>query len=225
MFARSAFLGVFFLVLSTNIYAQEFTLSTWAKSQYLGANGAIFEDRPVVQTELSVSRENCWASIWVSTSGDAWKVRAGDEVDYNASCSWKVSDTTVSLLVAYYDLAAPGGASDVTLSLEHSSYYGKFSSYAIHGELPFPGGQIVYVGRRFDLGTLHNLDLSVTTEVAYDLGSFGFEEGLFGKLSFSGSSSLNEAAKLSLGVDFSDGITVSDRHGEIAVRVGVSRSF
>jgi hypothetical protein len=222
MFARLFLTVLFFL--SMNVCAQDFSLSTWAKSQYLGANGAIFEDRPVLQTEVSVSHENCWVSVWLSTAGDAWKYRGGDEIDYNASCNWKVGDATVSLLVAYYDLAMPGGASDVTIIFEKGSYFGKVSSFATHG-LPFPGGEIVRAGRRFDLGTFHGWDLGASAEVAYDLGSFGFEEGLFGKLSFSGSRVLSETTRLSSGFDFADGITVSDRHGEFAVSVGVSRSF
>ncbi len=217
------FLTVLFF-LSANVGAQEFSLNTSVKSQYLGANGAIFEDQPVMQTEVSVSHGNCWASVWLSTAGDAWKVRAGDELDYNGGCNWKVGDTTVGLLVAYYDLAMSGGASDVTISFERGPYYGKLSSFATHG-LPFPGGQIARVGRKFALGTFHDWDLVASTEVAYDFGSFGFEEGLFGKLSLSGSSLLGESAKLSLGVDFSDGITVGDRHGELATWVGVSRNF
>ena len=68
-------------------------------------------------------------------------------------------------------------------------------------------------------------EFAANVELAYDLGSFGFEEGIFGKISFSGVKSLSSTTRLSLGIDLSDGITVSDRHGQTAVWVGVSRSF
>lgn len=222
MFARCILLAVF--LFSADLGAQDFSVNTWMKSQYLGANGAIFEDHPVIQTELSVSHGNCWASVWLSTAGDGWKVRDGDEIDYNASCKWQLNDTaTFSLLVAYYDLAMPGGASDLTLTVENDRWYTKLSTYDVY-DLPFPGGEIVRVGRKFRFEEVCGWTPSVAVEIAYDFGSFGFEEGAFGKISVATSRAVN-AANLSIGVDFSDGITVNDRHGEVAVWIGVSRGF
>lgn len=204
-----------------------FAQNLWVKSQYVGSDGVVFESRPVIQTELVVTKGDCWGSVWISTTGDGWKRRPGEEVDYTASCSRSLSPGVKgSLLVAYYDITAPGGVSDITLGLDtDGGLYVKASWYSIHGGLPFDGGQIVRAGWKKTLSDpLYGWQPAIKGEVAYDFGSFGFQEGFFGRVSVSASKAFGDNT-ISFGLDFSDSISVNDRHGEASTWIGVSRSF
>ncbi len=202
-----------FLFFSSVAHAVDFSATYWLKSQYVGANGAVFEDRPVAQVTVVASGERCSASLWASTTREGWKARAGDELDYNIWCSWG----SVTMAASYYDLSMPGGVSDLNLRYGFGEWWIKTSWFKTF-ELSFPGGTIAAVGHQGWSAELGEWNLTISPQASYDFGAFGFEEGVIGKVSTTLS---NE--KVTFGVEFSDGITVGDRGSEVVF--WVSQTF
>jgi hypothetical protein len=72
------------LIIATNtLTAQDITLTSWTRAQYLGVNGSIFLDNPVIQTDLGLRWDNLYANIWWSVGLDDSDLNSnfGDEVD------------------------------------------------------------------------------------------------------------------------------------------------
>lgn len=212
--------AIMLMVSSFVVSAADVSGTIWLKSQYVGANGGVFEDLPVLQGTVTVSGDRCSVSLWASTTANGWKARGGDEIDYTVACWRSFGDTKVTGSVGYYDLAMPGGALDYTVRADHRNWYIKFSHYDT-GNLPFDGGNAAAVGRNFTFDNAGKWTSSGYIEFNHDFGAFGFEEGAFAKAGASFSHPVGENT-LSIGLDWSGPITVRDRRGEVVMWVGIS---
>lgn len=212
--------AIMLMVSSFVVSAADVSGTIWLKSQYVGANGAVFESQPVLQGTVTVSGEHCSISLWASTTANGWKARGGDEIDYTVACWRSFGDTKVTGSVGYYDLAMSGGALDYTVRADQGQWYAKFSHYQVK-DLPFDGGNAAAIGRNFTFLKNGKWSGSGYIELDHDFGAFGFEEGAFGKVGVSLACPIGKNS-FSVGVDFSDGLTVQDRGAEVVLWVGLS---
>lgn len=172
---------------TVNASAQtNYTVTTKFFDTYRGANGGIFYDGPVVQSDLFISFQNgIYADLWASRGNKAgWMDDFDSEVDYNAG--W--ANSNFDLGVMYIDVAKLS-ASDVL------QLYAKVATREFQGGLQ---GRFViehYLamsGNDPARGTITRLHLMQNVVVGhgslgwklgafYDTGAFGFAEGTVGE--------------------------------------------
>jgi hypothetical protein len=172
--------------LTVNASAQTYSFTTKFFDTYRGANGGLFYDGPVIQSDLFISFQNgLYGDLWVSRGGKArWMDEFDSEVDYNAGWANDILD----LGVMYIDVSTLA-ASDVF------QLYTKLSTREFQGGLQ---GRFVvehYLamsGNDPARGTITRLHLMQNVVVGhgslgwklgafYDTGAFGFAEGTVGE--------------------------------------------
>lgn len=177
----------------------EFNISTKLQSQYLAGNGAIFHDRPVIQSDLMVSFKNgIYADIWHSSSleFDNWNRGSDDEIDYMVGWTHvfpKFNVDTGVLYMNFVDLNYDKGDGILPyLELNRTpkrkqswSPYVKFQpAFPVKGRLPQKGyylaGGLSSVQQQRKSGPEIRQKLSVI----YDSGTFGWEENTIGEYKF-----------------------------------------
>ncbi|MEN9405194.1 MAG: hypothetical protein RLY47_153 [Candidatus Parcubacteria bacterium] len=166
--------------------AQTYSFTTKLIDTYRGANGGLFYDGPVIQSDLFISFQNgLYGDLWVSRGGKAgWMDEFDSEVDYNAGWANNILD----LGVMYIDVSTLA-ASDVF------QLYTKLSTREFQGGLR---GRFVvehYLamsGNDPARGTITRLHVMQSRVLGrgsldwklgafYDTGAFGFAEGTVGE--------------------------------------------
>ncbi len=186
--------------LTVNASAQtNYTITTKLIDKYLGSNGGVFFDGPVVQSDVLRCFENgICVNLWVSR-GDRgqWGEATDSEVDINGE--WSDENFNVGILYIF----SPPSASDVlnlyaTATTDELAggikVFFKLEHYlAMEGNDP-GRGSFTHLGLKGDR-TLGNFNFGWTVEAFYDTGAFGFSDGTlasgkatllydFGQLSF-----------------------------------------
>jgi hypothetical protein len=197
---------------TTNESSWSYEVSTHVWSQYhaasdFGGSGAIYHDKPVIQTDLSAT----WSGpldisfgIWHSAGLDDSGLSSdfGDELDYYLNFEKEIGGISLSLYVAYFDTVdlfrTPGDVVSITPKIGVPVEIGE------HKVTPFvqwntyvPTGQGALAGNLFQLGVEHGFsvrsyDISHTMAVAYDDGAFGLENGYIFNYIFTGSFAVSE---------------------------------
>lgn len=184
------------------------SLSVDMLTEYLGANGVIFHDEPVLQTDLFVLITlglpiDVYIDIWWSSDFDGdLSGSYGDEVDWTAGILGKVPwvpgsiDFGVSVFDTYDLFKSGGPMGDVirpylTLSkgirLNESHLVTPYTKF--EAQLPLRSG----IGRGYNLtfGAKHSWQakpwLSVNSDLStqYDSGAYGFDRAWIGFAKFS----------------------------------------
>ena len=173
------------------------TLSVDWLSEYV-ADGIVFLDKPVVQTDLYVTLPHgIYLDIWhsVGLNDGNFSSDFGDEIDYTIGWSGNIKDNLVlNVGIAYFDLVDVG-----TFSSDMVQLYAELSTEAEVGNLtisPFieleqhwvvgwpgvEGGLQVITGVRHNTPLfLDDLDLSQRFQITYDSGVAGFDSGFIGE--------------------------------------------
>jgi hypothetical protein len=166
---------------TVNASAQTGTVTFKYIDKYLGSNGGIFFDGPVIQPDIFVSFQNgVYADLWASR-GDRgqWGEAFDSEIDFNAG--WADENFDVGVLYIYSEPSASDvlnlyatattdelvGGIKVFFKLEHY--------LAMEGNDP-GRGSFTHLGLKGDR-TLGNFNFGWTVEAFYDTGAFGFSDG------------------------------------------------
>lgn len=167
--------------LTVNASAQTTTFTTKVLDKYLGSNGGIFFDGPVVQPDVLVCFQNgvCF-DLWGSR-GDRgqWGEAFDSEIDFNGE--WANENFNAGILYIYSEPSASDvlnlyttvttdeliGGIKVYIKLEHY--------LAMEGNDP-GRGSFTHLGLKGDR-TLGHFSFGWTVEAFYDTGAFGFSDG------------------------------------------------
>ena len=177
------------IVLSNTIQAQDVTVTTKTKANYLGGDGAVFYDGPVQQTDAFLSWKNgIYADIWTSTSFNA-KKNFGKEVDFTLGKSGKLGEFGYSADINYFaiiitDVANTNAELSRSFQLNHRTNLTPF----IRGEYYFPvqkggprRGVMGVVGAKSNINLAPRLVLTIKAQLKKDSGAFGFNSALLGQ--------------------------------------------
>lgn len=187
------------LIVQIPALGADFNLSTKLQSQYLAGNGAIFHDRPVIQSDLLVSfSSGIYADIWHSSSleFDNWNRGSDDEIDYMVGWAHAFPKFNVDAGVLYMnfvDLNYDTG--DVVLPyLELSktpkrkqswSPYVRFQpGFPIKGSLPKKGYYLAGGLSSIQQQRKSGPEIRQKLSAIYDSGTFGWEENTIGEYKF-----------------------------------------
>lgn len=170
-------LALALLALASTASAQVVTLTTAVRPIYLGAQGAIFADKPVSQTDIFLSWKNgLFADVWVSTGADT-KLEFDKELDlivgYAGARGWLKYSTD-------FEYFAIQGIDVVNANAELGTgpFFVKFEAYAPvkeggprSGFLPNAGFKVsgVPLFEKFE-----SVKIDLAQWVKYDTGAFGF---------------------------------------------------
>lgn len=176
----------------TNAKDFSVTLSTKVWSEYLGANGAIFHDKPVLQTDLFILLpKGFYLDFWHSAglNDTDFSSDFGDEIDVTIGWKGTIKGFGVNVGISYFNIVEldeipKGDVMQPYVGLnkgfkirEHS-----FIPY-VQAEFPFPvKGGTPEKGIFIRGGIHHNwqptpiLAIHQKVGVAYDSGALGFEE-------------------------------------------------
>ena len=226
-----------FLVLcfSSLASAQEVTLTTKTGTIYLGANGAVFHDTPVVHTDIFLNWKNgVYADIWTST---AFKGGWGfdKEVDLTLGKSGKLGKFDYSTDVSYFALVITDIA---VVNVEFSRTFQANTRIGltplVRGEYYFPvrkggprRGVMGIIGSRASVKLAPRVDFAGMARLRKDSGCFEFDSALLGQ-GFTGLNfKITEKLTLSSGIYFSSPISsVRDgRKKEAVPEIGISYRF
>lgn len=180
IFAVAFILSVGFTV---NASAQtSYTLTTQVFDKYLGADGGVFYDGPVIQPDIFVSFQNgVYADLWASRGNKAgWGDDFDSEVDFNLG--WADNNFDVGVLY----ILSPPSVSDVLelyLGITTKEFGGGAKAYLkVEHYLPMKGidparGTITRLGLEGgkELGRF-NVDWKLGG--LYDTGAFGYSDGI-----------------------------------------------
>ena len=170
-------------------WAQTYSVSSNLKSEYMGFNGAIFHEQPVLQTDLSLSwPSGVYTGIWHSVGFDDKSLSSnfGDEVDIYVGWarSWRsLNVNTGTIFVDVYPVTTmPGG--DVLFSyLEANTAFNSLSPFVrIDHSLPLVGqkpvrGTFTSAGLRHQWAINQNTSIKQEIKTMHDTGTFGFDAG------------------------------------------------
>lgn len=190
--------------LTVNASAQtNYTLTTKVFDKYLGANGSVFYDAPVIQPDLFVAFQNgVYADLWASR-GDAGQWGEDFDSEINVSGGWAneffdggilyiATEPSASDVLEFYlgiTTRELGGWAKVYLKAEHY--------LAMTGNNPARG-----TITRFGLqGSQERGRLGFDWKVGgfYDTGAFGFSEGTLAECGVATFYNFEKVAWLSLG--------------------------
>lgn len=200
-------LTIIFSTFTTKAVAGEKTwsvsLSTDFVSQYIGfENGGVFYDKPMFQTDLSVSHKSGFhADIWWGTGFNNNLIGSGfdDEVDYNIGFANTVPFTNGKIQfdigVGYWDLYNVFTSTrndilhpfvEITYPLEISKGlklvpFAKFQGYTLPFKTDFEEGTATSAGSKYRFDLSRRFAITGITSFGYDDGGFGFQRGVIWK--------------------------------------------
>lgn len=219
-------------------------LSTKVWSEYLFTNGAIFHDKPVVQTDLFVGLpKGFYADLWWSAGLDGTDASSdfGDEIDYTLGWAGSLGKLDVDLGITYIDLFElfdSGEDGDVlqpyielgqTLKLGEKHEFTLYTVFQWHQPLKdsMSNGGYLISGAK-DLWQI-SPKVSVSSEVSvlYDSGAYNYDDGLVGFANFEMSWQITKSFSMQLpSIKVAEPISTSDeRKTQIVSGLGFSINF
>ncbi len=215
----------------------QMTLSTKAKPQYLGANGAIFFDGQVQHSELfaKVGR-GFYFDVWHSISFERGS-NFGKEVDFQIGKTGKIGPLNFDAS-AMYLLIQGGNVASMTqrISYDHPGESSvKLSPFVQVSEYWPTGGEghgpasgvLTSFGAVLSAKLTDRLSLSKRSSLVLDNGAFGFNPAQLFRSYAQLNISLSENLTVAPGVLFSVPLskTGDSRKREIVLELGLSRRF
>lgn len=206
-------------------------------NEYLGANGGVFYDKPVVQCDVFVSTESgFYGDLWVSKPEGSWMANFGSEVDITPIGKMgRIGSLGYDIAIAYYaiwdagtdlaDVLNPYAEINGKLGHELGTWYLKYEYYMpVSGDAP-RRGNMLRLGVR-NSNPLGRGALSLKGEVFYDSGAFGSDEAILADMQ---ASVLWPFAGMKVGpvVKYYTPLTsvskADGRHGEVAFGIIVQK--
>lgn len=221
-----ALVVVFLVMFTSPVAAQNVTMTSKAAPVYLGANGAIFYDGAVLQSDAVISWDSgFFAGVWISSAGNT----AHDfdkEIDLFAGYGGKVWGLGYSASVMYLVIQ---GIDVVQVAGEVSSgpLFVRVEGYS-PTQSGGPGrGILAYGGLRTSGDLSKRVKLYMEGWVKNDSGAFGFERTLLAQGYHGLGITITDATALRIGGRWSAPLfRVNDgRKTELAWEIGLSRSF
>ncbi|MFH0830779.1 MAG: hypothetical protein V1895_01840 [Parcubacteria group bacterium] len=221
----------------------KFSFGSSLLSQYLGGNGAVFHDKPVLQSNLTISGSSgFYVDLWWSTGLDDsnFDSNFGDEADVTLAWAGELARIGVDLGVTYITISPIDNLpqddlvdSFIKMSKGFSvgqnslSPYAKLEKYLSQSDALFGGGTHLRTGMTHSWQFNKAWNLGQDFYALRDFGAFGNDPGWLGSYSLA----LNWQARKNLSVTLlrakaSDALSgMSDRDLELAYGCGVSGSF
>ncbi|MFA6495077.1 MAG: hypothetical protein WC246_01220 [Candidatus Paceibacterota bacterium] len=233
VFMGAVTIGLF----GTMTQAQSITVSAEVFSKYLGGNGAIFYDSPVVQVDTTIA----WANgIYV----DAWKSCGsgfGNENDLSVGWTKTLTDGCYLNVEGLYIDAHPSGdtddnmfsprlefGKDFKLGATTISPYVRWENYQVQRWTSLMnGGDFLFIGTKISWQSSERLvSLSTNAKIVYDKGTFCNDSGYLAQLCARAEMKISKQTALVADVKASAPLTTHDaRKNEIAVGVGIVYRF
>jgi len=192
------FIGTGVLIPQAKAEGASVTVSTKVLSQYLGSDGAIFHDKPVLQTDVFIQLpRGVYIDFWHSVGLDGTDMSSdyGDEIDYTLGWSGTLKGFVLDTGVSYFELVElldiPQG--DVIQPyIEVSKGFNTNKSQSLtpyfRVEFPFPAkgsspekGILTYGGLRHTWQGSPMLTMNQEVYVLRDDGAFGFDSAVVGQ--------------------------------------------
>lgn len=237
-------LSVLILLLGIPASGAEFLFSTKIQSQYIAGNGAVFHDKPVLQSDIFIVLQNgIYADIWHSTSlkFDNPNLGSDDEIDYSLGYSrafGKMSIDVGALYMNFIDLEqSKGDAVLPYLELSRISQkkfsilpYVRFQpAFPVSGDSPKQG---YYFGAGFNIINRRRAGSEIRHKISviHDSGAFGYERNTLAEYKFELTQQMGKRMKLVLPsvsayVPLSHPSEYDGRKTSVSVGTGLSISF
>lgn len=171
------------------------TLSSKIWTKYLGTNGFVYHEEPVIQTDLFISLpKGFYVDIWHSVGLDDNNLSSnyGNELDYTLGWSGEIKGFLFDTGISYFDIykTFENSGEDiiqpyVVLSKEIPVSNSVFSPY-LKAELPFSAknsnskGIYLYAGINHLLELTEKLSVNHEMYFLHDNGAFGLNSGIIG---------------------------------------------
>ncbi len=244
-YRRALIIIIAALLLASPASGADFLLSSRIQSQYIAGNGAVFHDKPVLQSDLLISwKSGIYADLWHSSSleFDNWNKGSDDELDYIVGWSKSFGSLTVdtgALYMNFVDLNESRGdgifpyleISRTPQPKKSISPYLKVQpAFPVKGGLPKKG---CYFAAGLNMTQQQKKSGPETRQkisVIYDTGAFGYEENTIGEYKFEMSYSFGKRTKIHLPsvsayIPLSKPSDLDGRKTSVSVGTGLSVSF
>lgn len=212
-----------------------FTLTTTLFNQYLGANGDIFYDGPVIQPDLFIAFPNgLYADVWVSRAdgnlgedfGDELDLTVGwsnERLDVSAARFWVLGGDVAQLKAVFAPWLLDYGANSFILDTKIEYYWPTASGGPAEGTM-------LRIGLSYSRQLSERWSLSQRGGVFWDSGAFGYERGYLaewrGGVSFSWKGmSIGPVVKFTTPIDLDHDINAAPRSTQWAFGFTVSKNF
>lgn len=218
--------------MNSRAYGQEVTLTTAVRPIYLGAQGSIFADKPVSQTDIFLSWKNgFFADVWVSTGADT-KPEFDKELDFIVGYAGARGWLKYSTDFEYFAIQGID-VTNVNAELGVGPFFVKLEAYAPvkkggphRGLLPNVGFKVsgVPLFEKFE-----SIRLDLAQWVKYDTGAFGFGELWLLQGRFAGTYFFTKKVGVGAGMRWSAPITevekADGRKGEVVWEANLTKRF
>lgn len=217
-----------------------FSASSRVWSEYVGSNGGVFHDKPVLQTNLTAAHKSgFYFDIWTSVGLESARLNDnfGEEVDLTAGWAGTKFGLQWDIGAAYifaYDL----GQTDDDILWSYAEVKKELSLSDNHTISPFlhldyyAGTKFQFVKPWIEGGLYHIWKLNETVSfdsrfgLLYDTAIFGFDSGFVGKYKGSLNWKLSERVTLELPtIKFSHPFMDDQRENEIVAGAGLQIKF
>lgn len=214
------------LTLASSASAQQITATSKAKGDYLGADGAIFYDGAVLQSDLSLSwKSGLFAGIWTSTAANT-ALEFDKEVDMFVGYGSKVGRLKYTLDAVYFVVQGIDVA-NANLELGLGPTFVRVEGYTPVQSGGPRKGLIFATGVRQDFQVAERIVLNAAGLLKHDSGAFGFDRGWLAQGYTGLSVEIVKKTSLVGGARWSTPLSkmTDGRKTEIVWELGVSRSF
>lgn len=217
--------------------AQEVILTSKVKDAYLGVNGGVFYDKPVVQSDLYLGLSNgVYADVWVS-SGFNGDRDFDKEIDLTVGVNGSAAGIDYTIEASYFVLIVPDVFNIVVegrkfLTIGHGVPIVPF--LRLEGYAPFVDdgprrGMMAIIGARCPVQITPWLSGSLKAQIRKDTGCFGNDPAVLAQGSLDFEARVSDDLNLLVGVTFSDPLTdvsaADGRTSSTALTGGFSYSF
>lgn len=206
--------------------AQDVTVASTAGPVYLGSNGAIFYDGPVLQTEAVISWvSGVFTGVWVSTAGNT-ALDFDKEMDVFVGYGGEVRG--ISYMASMMYLVMQGiDMVQVAGEVSQGPLFFKVEGYAPTQSGGLKRGIMAFGGLRTSSEIGSRTRLLMEGWVQSDTGTFGYDSALLAQGYHGFDVAVSNKTALRLGARWSAPITRVDdgRRTEVRWEVGASRSF
>ena len=214
------------LLFAASTAAQEVVFTSVVKSKYLGPDGAIWYDRPLLQSDIAVTLKNgIFFDVWGSTS-DNKKSGWDKEIDLTFGYSKSIKKFEYSIEGSYYFVQGIDiftGSIDVSIDFPVSPFI-HFSGYWPAKRGGPKEGALLIGGLRARLDFGKGSGLALEASGRNDNGAFGYDPAWIAMGRADLDIALSKKFKILLGVEYARPLTVvgDGRKEEIVWKAGFS---
>lgn len=207
--------------------ADQVVFTSKVKTMYLGGNGAVFYDGPVLQSDLYLGWDSgFFVDVWTSTAANTRR-NFDKEIDFIIGYNGQIGDMKFAVDVGYFVLVI---SDVVNLNVDLNPIGPLFLRAELYAPVHSGGPKSGFVPamglrNRFSLSPLTTLVIEEWLE--YDSGAFGFEKGLFAQGYVGLDVTMTESISLTGGMTWSAPLkSINDgRKNELSVQVGLVYEF